>query len=163
MASFFVIWFFVTLLPTTLIPLNDPFQENRGYLAGVSLVGIIAVAMMSLLRRVKSRANPQPLLTVVFLCLGLLLIVYSVTTIARNRVWKDEYTLWSDVLTKSPMAYKAYYSLGRVYMDRGDTEKAMESFKSAILIYPMMNEAYNRMGMFKAVSLQHNPAIVKSG
>jgi len=147
LASFFSVWFFIVLLPTTLMPLNDPFQENRGYLAGVSLVGIIAVVMMSLLRRVKSRVNPQPLLTVVFLCLGLLLMVFSVTTFARNRVWKDEYTLWSDVLTKYPMAYKAYYSLGRVYMDRGDTEKAMESFKRAIRIYPMMNEAYNRMGI----------------
>src|SRR3972149_5112542 len=70
LASFFSVWFFIVLLPTTLMPLNDLFQENRGYLAGVSLIGIIAVVMMSLLRRVKSRVHPQTLLAVFSLCLG---------------------------------------------------------------------------------------------
>ena len=36
--SFFILWFFITLLPTTVIPLNAILQENRGYLGGIVLL-----------------------------------------------------------------------------------------------------------------------------
>ena len=142
-ASFFSVWFFVTLLPTTIIPLNDILQENRGYLAGLSFAVIIALLIGYLMKKVKEGMG-----RLIFpLCLIFLIIVYSVATVNRNRVWHDELTLWSDVLEKYPKAYKAYYSLGRVYMEQGNIEKALSYFNKTIEIYPFMYQAYNRIGI----------------
>ena len=49
--SFFMFWFFIVLLPTTLIPLNAIFQENRGYLAVVSFVVLAGIAIGELDKR----------------------------------------------------------------------------------------------------------------
>ena len=145
--SFSFLWFFVTLLPTTLFPLNDILQENRGYLAGVSFAVIVALILGWFLHRTESGTLPSSFSSIVFLCLVLLLIVYSVTSFKRNKVWQDEYTLWSDVLVKYPDAYKPYHALGLFYMDRGENDRALEYFKRALRIYPAMYQAYNRIGI----------------
>src|SRR3989304_6702066 len=49
--SFFILWFFITLLPTTIIPLNAVLQENRGYLAGVVFVVVAGTCFGKLNRR----------------------------------------------------------------------------------------------------------------
>jgi uncharacterized protein with ParB-like and HNH nuclease domain len=42
--------------------------------------------------------------------------VYSILTYNRNFVWKNEFTLWDDVIRKSP-------SKGRAYIERGNAYK----------------------------------------
>ena len=44
-ASFFILWFFITLIPTSIIPLVAVLQENRGYLPGVAFAVIAAVVI----------------------------------------------------------------------------------------------------------------------
>ena len=136
--SFFSVWFFVTLLPTTLIPLNDIMQENRGYLSGVSFAVIAALFMEKFLGRRR---------WIFSLCLVLLLGVYSGATFKRNSIWQDEFTLWSDVLIKYPDSFKAFHSLGQAYMDQGENERAIEYFNNAIRIYPKIYTAYNALGI----------------
>ncbi|OGW41846.1 MAG: hypothetical protein A2132_05720 [Nitrospirae bacterium RBG_16_43_11] len=145
--SFSSLWFFVTLLPTTLFPLNDIFQENRGYLAAVSFAVVVALIMGWFIRKSGLAGMSVSTPAIVSLCLALLLIVYSITTFNRNKVWQDEYTLWSDVLVKYPDAYKPYHALGLFYMDRGENDRALEYFQRALRIYPAMYQAYNRIGI----------------
>src|SRR3990172_2548698 len=44
--SFFMIWFFIVLIPTTLVTLNVVFQENRGYLASI-VIAVFAGVLLS--------------------------------------------------------------------------------------------------------------------
>jgi hypothetical protein len=43
--AFFLFWFAITAMPTTLVPLNIPFMEHRGYLPGVGLSMIMGWAL----------------------------------------------------------------------------------------------------------------------
>jgi len=171
-ASFFMFWFFVVLLPTTIIPLNAIFQENRGYLAIVSfavLVGLIIHAI-----HVRSKWAGIGVLV-------LLIIVYSGATFQRNKVWKDEVSLWSDAARKFPrspeiltalgIAYRragmedraieassraleigghnnffAHENLARVYASRGKLDLAIKEFKMAIEVYPYKADTHNELG-----------------
>src|SRR3990167_535614 len=102
--SFFILWFFITLLPTTLIPLNAKLQENRGYLAGIGFMLFTGVIVGKL------RGRIQVILLVI------ILFIYSILTIQQNGVWKDDYTLWKNALNKSPSSARVHDNLGLAYI-----------------------------------------------
>ena len=118
--SFFILWFFITLLPTTLIPLNAKLQENRGYLAGIGFMlftGVIAG---------KLRGRIQVILLVV------VLFLYSILTIQQNSIWKDDYTLWKDAVKKNPASARVHDNMGLAYIARGEYDLAVSEFKETL-------------------------------
>ncbi|MCC6544410.1 MAG: tetratricopeptide repeat protein [Nitrospirae bacterium] len=125
LASFFMIWFFIVLIPTTLFPLNAIFQENRGYLAIVTFAVLAGI----ILGKIKVTSLPGYLPTAI---ISILLLIYSIGTVHRNSVWKDGLSLWSDAAAKSPGSARAYSNLGTAYARSGDNEKAVSSFLRAL-------------------------------
>ncbi len=128
--SFFMIWFFIVLLPTIVIPLNAIFQENRGYLA-VIVFAVFAGVMLNKLRvgigfsgAVKRYA---PVLILIILVLG-----YGAGTVYRNSVWKSGLSLWSDAVAKSPESSRAHTNLGTEYAQQGRSDKAIEHLLRAL-------------------------------
>ncbi|RMG70209.1 MAG: hypothetical protein D6710_07585, partial [Nitrospirae bacterium] len=58
-------------------------------------------------------------------------VVLAGLTLARNRVWKDELTLWTDVVKKSPNKARALNNFASYYGEMGLYDKALEYlFKS---------------------------------
>ncbi len=112
--SFFIFWFFIVLLPTTIIPLNAILQENRGYLSGISIAVISGIIFGYTSRYANSAARNMVSLS--FGLLAVLLIFFSALTWSRNTVWKDTMTLWSDVQKKNPHSQGARIELGRIQM-----------------------------------------------
>lgn len=124
--SFFMFWFFVVLLPTTVIPLNAIFQENRGYLALISFA-VLAGVIVGIMKDVKVHNLAVGLLLVI-------LVVYSVVTINQNKIWKDEITLWSDAVKKYPTSPAAYTALGIAYTRAGKYDKSLEASRRALIL-----------------------------
>lgn len=124
--SFFMFFFLMVLLPTTLIPLNTIFQENRGYLAIVSFV-VIAGVIISLLNTTKLKWGGVAVLII-------MISGYSIYTFQRNRIWKDDITLWSDALRKSPRSMEVYTSLAIAYRRAGEFGKSIDLSKKALAL-----------------------------
>jgi len=133
--SFFILWFFITLLPTTLIPLNAILQENRGYLSGIGVPLFAGI----LIGRLPRRISTPFLLVVVSFC--------SIVTIQRNHIWKDEYTLWKDAVDKAPYSARAHDNLGLAYINRREYEKAIAEFNKTIELQPRYYLAYYNAGV----------------
>jgi tetratricopeptide (TPR) repeat protein len=146
--SFFMAWFFITLLPTTLIPLNAILQENRGYLAGI----VFPIFAGILIGRLPRRASVPLLLVVVSLC--------SIATIQRNQVWKDEYTLWRDAVDKAPYSARAHDNLGLAYINRREYERAIAEFNRTIELQPRYYLAYYNAGV--VYQIQNNLDFARS-
>ena len=70
-------------------------------------------------------------------------VLFSCMTYARNQVWKDSMTLFSDVIEKNPDAGLAYNNRGNLRMEQKDFEGAMEDFNKAIGLKDL-NALYNR-------------------
>ncbi len=70
------------------------------------------------------------------------LIALTVTTVARNRDWRNEKTLWTDVLSKDPSNVRAYRALGLEAFIRGDSEQAQLFFDRAVQLAPRDSHAY---------------------
>ncbi len=135
MLSFFILWFFITLLPTTIIPLNAVLQENRGYLAGVMSAVIAGWAFSRLKRRY------------IFPGLVLLVIALSVLTFNRNFAWKDDLSLWSDAVAKSPMSARAHDNLGLAWMGVKKYDLAIGEFNKTLQLNPRYYLAYYNAGV----------------
>jgi len=133
--SFFILWFFITLLPTTLIPLNAVLQENRGYIGGI----VLAVFAGVLISRFK-RKIWLPALTV-------LIMVFSIITVQRNLVWSNDLSLWNDAVGKSPLSARAHDNLGLAWMGMKKYDRALEEFDKTLKINPQYYLAWYNTGV----------------
>ena len=140
-ASLAILWFFVTLsVESTFVGLELAF-EHRLYLPMFA----IALAVGYLASLVPSRYAVSAAVGGIALVASL-----GVSTIARNAVWQDPVRLWADTAAKAPESHRARNNLGRVLLDRGDTDGAAAAFTEAIRIKPDYAEPHNNLGTIHA-------------
>ncbi len=136
--GFGILWFFITLLPeSSVITLSDVINEHRLYLAMPGYALFLIAGLHYLFKR-----NIK-LLTVIAL---IIIIFYSSLTYFRNIIWQDELSLWSDTVDKSPNKARGYNARGVAYSDRGQYDKAIGDFSTALSIYSKYASAYNNRG-----------------
>jgi tetratricopeptide (TPR) repeat protein len=64
------------------------------------------------------------------------LLAQTIGTHERNEVWRDEETLWADVVVKSPMNGRAWMNFGLTKMARGQYAEAKAAFDRAAAYTP---------------------------
>jgi tetratricopeptide (TPR) repeat protein len=133
-------WFFVTLsVESSIIPIVDVINEHRMYLPAVGGAIVLGTALLSAVERVWPLGQPA-------LRVAAALLVYAgplgVATYARNRVWKDEVTLWSDVVSKSPNLPRAHNNLAEALLRIGDSSGAVREAREAIRLSPRFAQAH---------------------
>jgi tetratricopeptide (TPR) repeat protein len=129
---FGAIWFFVALAPSSsLFSLSEMINEHRPYFPYIGLVLCLTAAAGDLvLARVRSR--PRSHIGRVAATLGILLLVaHGVGTFQRNRVWRNDETLWRSVTLASPRNGRAWMNYGLIFMKRGDYADARSCFEKA--------------------------------
>jgi Tfp pilus assembly protein PilF len=155
--SFFAFWYFIALLPeASFIPLADAVVGYRAYPAYVGLAVVSAMLSLNGSMWIWRRLHRQDEIGgsrfwVVYGSLaGIVLAVLTGATIIRNLDWRDETTLWSDVIEKDPTNPRAYMGLGMQFLTQGDYGKAEEMFEKAVRFGPAMSQAYALRGYLKS-------------
>jgi len=119
--AFGLIWFAVALIPTSIFPLAEVANEHRVFFAYIGLV--IALAAL-----IPQRALPAVAIV--------LLIAHTIGTRERNEIWKNEESLWADVVAKSPGNGRAWMNYGLTQMAKGRLGDAKADFERAALLVP---------------------------
>lgn len=133
--GFGLLWFLIALLPTSLFPLAEVMNDHRTFLPYVGLI-IAMAGVASLLLRL--RANYNLFAKVAASCVtALLLSASGYATYQRNKVWKDEESLWHDVVLKSPGNGRGLMNYGNTLMAKGDYEGALDYFHRAQVFAPL--------------------------
>ena len=137
--SFGIFWFFLTLsVESSFIPINDVIFEHRTYLPSFGFFLILSTVLYILFwNRYK------------YLALSLFLIIIafdSILTYERNKVWKDDLTLWSDAVSKSPDKARPIINRGLAFENLGQFEKAISDYSRAIEIDPKFIQAWYDRG-----------------
>ena len=163
LAAFAAWWFPVGLLPLAALPFITPlalYQENRGYLSAVALAMIAGPIMAWWWGEAEERAagegvpaersEPVVVSGALWLRRGLLVGVFAVMAVAviqRNPVWRDDLTLWTDVLNKAPGNQAAYINVGGAHQARGDLDAAAEVYQRALERFPNNGMLHNNLGV----------------
>lgn len=139
-AAFGGLWFFVTLLPVSqIIPHHEMVAERYLYLpsAGFCLAAAVLVERL-LTRTTYVRAIAAAFALAVFL-LGL-------RTVARNRDWKDDQTLWTRTVQTSPESARAHIALAGVHLRQGRYDQARQELVEALRIQPNSVGTHSDLG-----------------
>lgn len=76
-----------------------------------------------------------------------ILIFFSIATIRRTNIWRDQTVLWTDTAKRSPNSFKAHNNLGNIYRDTGRLDEAIAEFKHALRLYDDYIDAHNNLGV----------------
>jgi protein O-mannosyl-transferase len=142
--SFGILWFFITIsVESSFIPIADVIFEHRVYLPSVGLFVAIVVSIVSFVDGYVSGKSATFFLAALIFLIS---ISFAGASFARNRVWRDEITMWSDVVMKSPMKARVHNNLGFAFEKRGLYNKALEHLTRAIALNLLFDEAYYNRG-----------------
>jgi tetratricopeptide (TPR) repeat protein len=142
------LFFLITVLPVCqFIPLAGPAltADRYVYLPSIGLLGLFSAAVFRVIRRPRKyriliRAGSAFLIAAV-------IIVFSLQTRQRCRVWQDGITLWTDVIAKYPDIPQAYDNRGILYAQRSEYARAIGDFSRALDLNPRSFKAYNNRGL----------------
>jgi len=150
--TFFTAWFFIALLPeASIIVRPDAVTGHRPYLAyaGLSVAAVLFVltGAHALSRKWSSTVwLGRRLPAACGVLFAAVVIALTAATMRRNRVWRDDVTLWSDVIAKDSSNVRAYMVLGVQYMDRNQYAEARAMLDKAVELDPKRSEAYLYLG-----------------
>ena len=136
--SFSIFWFFIALLPVyNLVPVLNTIMGSR--FLYIPLAGFCLCAATFLCQAKISRQAAVVLMV-------LILLLYSALTIKRNRVYKNNISLWSEMVKFYPASGLAHTDLGAVFEKNGLLDKAIAEYKIAIQLDPNSTKAYFGLG-----------------
>ena len=131
LVSFGIGWFLLQLLPTSLIPRADLFSERNLYLASIGLLLALVVLAVTF-ARIDEMAKHRLLVRSVGASMACVLVVgLCLMTVQRNSLYRDQLSLWSDAVKKSPNKARPHNNLGHAYALHGEWDRAIDEFRIA--------------------------------
>ncbi len=140
MLCFWGLWYFLNLLPSSVIPLNDFMAEHRVY---ISMFGFSACLGYLLVLFTSRSGKPS------YLIMGVLIFqvaFYTGATLRRNKIWQNEIALWTDSVEKSPSKMRPHINLGAALLRDAYVDRAMYQYLYALALNPRFAAGYNGMG-----------------
>ena len=126
--SFGLLWFLISLLPTSLFPLAEVMNDHRTFLPYIGLViSVVGAATLVCSRLPVTISVAAAMLT---------LSASAFATFQRNKVWQTEETLWRDVTINSPKNSRGLMNYGNTLMAKGDFNGALDYFHRALALAP---------------------------
>jgi len=124
--AFAVFSYFAVLLPVSqIIPHHELLADHYLYLPMMSFALFVAVVVDLIGRR--GRRSRRSVHAVV----GVVILIFVVQTVARNRDWKNELSVWEANYKSVPNSPRASYNLGGLYMAK-DPQRSETLLKESI-------------------------------
>ena len=157
MLCFSLLLVVVPLLPVFYIKAISwkPFAERYLYLPSFGFVLLPAVFLSWADEKLPRAARS---ITIVFIIIA---GSYTIGTINRNNVWKDQFNLWSDTVKKSPDSAESHNNLGNEYALKGQLDRAAAEFQAALRLKPDYVEAHYNLGNAYAAQGQLDRAVAE--
>jgi len=133
----------IPLLPVLYIPGVGENTLAERYLYLPSAGFVILLALFATWATV---TFPTKAISIFAVCI-LVVCLYSFETINRNADWKDDYTLFTDMVKKSPDGAAPHTALGYALFKKGLTDQAIEHYQIASRLNPHYIDAPLNLGL----------------
>ena len=153
MLSFAIVWFFIATsveFTAACIVKKYLIAEHWLYLATVGLAIFLTAGLFYLLKNVNRWKA----------VLIFIVVIFSLMTYDRNKLWQNEIALWQDVIKKSPENSAAYYALGNAYTRKGFNDRAIDFYQRALQLNPQFSEVLNNLGTLYGKRGEYTKAIM---
>jgi len=147
-ALYGLVWAFVALAPTFVVPLNVVAAERRLYPA---LVGAVLFLV---------HAAPLSSRRGLWLCAAAL-VLFGALGHQRNQVWATQMDLWTDAARRAPDAVRPHLRLGVLLRQQGDLAGAESELGRALALDPRSAPAWNNLGNVHAARGDLDSAAVR--
>lgn len=135
---FFAVGFLVlTFLPASnfIVSIGTIMGERLFYLPSAGLCLLVAAGWDRLRARYPLNLRNRPG-RLAFGAAAIVIVVFALRTIDRNRDWKDDASIFASAIRVVPTNAKAWANLALTKAKRGDTAGALEDYERAMDIYP---------------------------
>jgi protein O-mannosyl-transferase len=128
-------WLIIALLPASnfIIPAGFIVAERTLLLPSVGAMIALAAAVPWIYSRIENNRPAQVAAAtgvIVILALGI------GRSVARNRVWRDNETLFRQGVADAPMSYRAHYMLGTHEFEHGRHDSGEKHYWRALQLFP---------------------------
>ena len=130
-------WFALVVLVLPLLPAlyipgvgENPLAERYLYVPSLGFLWLVAFGAIAAMRR--SQALRLPIAA----ACGIVVVLFSVQSAARQKVWRSDLTLWEEAVARSPGAPIAHYNLAAALAAQGRLEEAIAEYQAALRIQP---------------------------
>ena len=160
-------WFLITLFPVlNVIPFPSPaVMERSAYLPSIGFFLVIGFAWKNLFQL--EIFEKKVWIKKAFVCIvSLVFLVFSVITVQRNLVWRDEIFIWEDYYSKlkeeSPLGH---FNLAKAYHLKGDLDLAEKEYLIGLkysyqpIIFEYLGSIYQKQGRVEEAITEFRKAI----
>jgi len=132
--AFGILWFFISLLPTSsFIAFSEVLNDHRSFIPYMGLTIAFVFGIKYLLETFAPNYLNKKSSRITFaIAVTCFLTANAYGVYQRNKVWKDNLSLWRDVTIKSPDNGRGHMNYGLALMERGDYENAEIHFKKGL-------------------------------
>lgn len=145
------LWFFLFILLTLIQPTGTiaAFSENRIYLPMFGFIFVIlGLGRIRLPAFIKKKINYEVNWKKIILIVSLLIIlIFSIVTIYRNRYYKDKFSFWGNAVFTSPSYSFNHSNLGAMYYLDGNIDGAEIEYKKALKLNYYEPMVHNNLGL----------------
>lgn len=125
-------WYFLLLIPVSLVPLNILVNEHRLYMPMVSFA--LISSMLFTQRCTRSYLRWMFCVVMMTLCID------------RNNDWQTETSIWLDAVEKSPEMPRPLINLGKSLLEEGEIERSIAVSLRAIEKSPTSSTGHFNLG-----------------
>lgn len=139
---FSALWaaYLAMLLPAVIAVLGEQSAADRHMYLPLLVPAIgIAAAVFSVWQTKRFRVATLATVMVT-------LVVLSVLSVRQIGVWRDTRTLWTWVVEKEPDVAMGHYNLGEYFREKGDFDRAGQSWRRAAELEPSFSWPLNQLG-----------------
>ena len=149
--SFGLLWFFISLLPSSsVLPFAEVLNDHRSFIPYMGLTMAFVFGTNYILETYFPKIlTSKKGMSIIALFIIFFLFANAYGVHQRNKVWKDEISLWKDVTVKSPKNGRGHMNYGLALMAQGDYTNAEISFNNALEYVPNYSSIYTNMGILK--------------
>lgn len=153
--AFGTLWYFITFIPMcNIVPIYPDVADveltnpvRYLYLPSVGVFLFAALMLEKLINAPGGDRAGRGLKKAALAALCCLIFLFSLLSINRNILWKDEVLFYRYVIDLHPENHKMHFNLGTAYMQRGKPDAAVEEYRRAATLAPDRAEYRNNLAL----------------
>jgi protein O-mannosyl-transferase len=157
--SFGILWFLIAAIPTSVMAtLTQVSNSHRLFYLYVGLTISVVWAIYLFVLKIKPVFKNKTFNIAIIIIMISMIFSYAYATHQRNKVWKNDETLWYDIVQKGPQNPRALMNYGLTLMAKGYFFEAEFYYRRALSIWPTWPYLYINMGILKEATGQISEA-----